>query len=158
MGYGIYQHLLQQPHCMGTLYWQLDDCWPVASWSSIDYYGNWKALHYRARDLFSDNVDLKQYAEYYKTYPRNLHLKKASYDLSQNNDRKGHLTVTVKANTYMRDVMLQTKPHVDGHFDYNFFDLGKGATLTATFIPRDPNADLSGVKVTLKCLNDIYHK
>ena len=158
MGYGIYQHLLQQPHCMGTLYWQLDDCWPVASWSSIDYYGNWKALHYRARDLFRDDVDLNQYAEYYKTYPRKLHLKKANYDLSQNNDRKGHLTVTVKANNYLRDVMLQTVPHVDGHFDYNYFDLGKGATLTATFIPRNPDEDLSGVKVTLKCLNDIYHQ
>ena len=115
-------------------------------------------MHYRARDLFSNDVDLEQYAEYYKTYPRKLHLKKANYDLSYNTDRKGHFTVTVKANNYLRDVMLQTEPHIDGHFNYNFFDLGKGATLTATFIPRDPNADLSGVKVTLKCLNDIYHK
>jgi len=37
----------------GTLYWQLDDCWPVASWSGIDYYGRWKALHYFARQFFS---------------------------------------------------------------------------------------------------------
>ncbi|OYV85933.1 MAG: hypothetical protein B7Z63_04750, partial [Ignavibacteriae bacterium 37-53-5] len=39
-------HRRSMPFCMGTMYWQIDDCWPVASWSSIDYYGNWKALHY----------------------------------------------------------------------------------------------------------------
>ena len=37
----------------GSLYWQLDDCWPVASWSGIDYYGHWKALHYAARRFFA---------------------------------------------------------------------------------------------------------
>jgi len=42
----IEAHRRNMPFCMGTLFWQIDDCWPVASWSSIDYYGNWKALHY----------------------------------------------------------------------------------------------------------------
>lgn len=48
------EHLRRlRPRCMGALYWQIDDCWPVASWSSIDYYGRWKALHYFARRFFS---------------------------------------------------------------------------------------------------------
>jgi beta-mannosidase len=41
------------PRGMGTLYWQINDCWPVASWSSIDYPGRWKALHYMARRFFA---------------------------------------------------------------------------------------------------------
>lgn len=41
------------PRGMGTLYWQLNDCWPVASWSSLDYYGRWKALHYMARHFYA---------------------------------------------------------------------------------------------------------
>ena len=39
--------------CMGSLYWQIHDCWPVASWSSIDYFGRYKALHYAAKKFYS---------------------------------------------------------------------------------------------------------
>ena len=52
MRIGMEAHRRSQPYCMGTLYWQLNDCWPVASWSSRDYYGNWKALHYIDHDVF----------------------------------------------------------------------------------------------------------
>ncbi|HWF87686.1 MAG TPA: glycoside hydrolase family 2 protein [Pyrinomonadaceae bacterium] len=49
------EHLRRiMPHNMGSLYWQIDDCWPVASWSSIDYAGRWKALQYYARRFYND--------------------------------------------------------------------------------------------------------
>lgn len=41
-----------KPHCMGTLYWQLNDTWPVCSWSSLDHGGGWKLLHHLARQFF----------------------------------------------------------------------------------------------------------
>ena len=51
--YGV-EHWRRNMHRVsGTLYWQLNDCWPVASWSSLDYFGRWKALHYAARRFYA---------------------------------------------------------------------------------------------------------
>jgi beta-mannosidase len=60
----IEAHRLAKPYCMGSLYWQFNDCWPVTSWSTVDYYGNWKASQYQVKEsfesiafLFSDNTE-----------------------------------------------------------------------------------------------------
>ena len=51
--YGV-EHWRRYPdRVAGILYWQLNDCWPVASWSSLDYFGRWKALHYAARRFYA---------------------------------------------------------------------------------------------------------
>ncbi len=51
--YGV-EHWRRHPdRVAGILYWQLNDCWPVASWSSLDYFGRWKALHYAARRFYA---------------------------------------------------------------------------------------------------------
>ena len=52
----IEAHRIAKPYNMGSLVWQLNDCWPVASWSSIDYYGRWKALHYYIKRAYEDNL------------------------------------------------------------------------------------------------------
>jgi len=66
-----------RPETMGSIFWQLNDCWPVASWSSIDYYGRWKALQYYARRFYApvlvsphvENGGLKVYVVSDKTEP-----------------------------------------------------------------------------------------
>jgi beta-mannosidase len=54
MRIGIEAHRRAKPYNMGTLYWQLNDCWPGISWSSIDHFGNWKALHYELKEAFEN--------------------------------------------------------------------------------------------------------
>ncbi len=51
--YALEHWRLNRPRCMGAIYWQLNDCWPVASWASIDYYGRWKTLHYMSKRFFA---------------------------------------------------------------------------------------------------------
>ena len=53
MRHGIEAHRRNRSYCMGSLFWQLNDNWPVVSWSAIDYYGNWKALMYQSKRAFA---------------------------------------------------------------------------------------------------------
>jgi len=53
MRYGVEHWRRHRGRCMGAIYWQLNDIWPVASWASIDYFGRWKALHYYAKRFFA---------------------------------------------------------------------------------------------------------
>lgn len=53
MKYGVDHWRRHRGRCMGTLYWQINDNWPVASWASIDYFGRWKALHYMAKKFYA---------------------------------------------------------------------------------------------------------
>lgn len=52
----IEAHRRAMPYCMGTLFWQINDCWPAASWSSIDYYGKWKGLHYMSKHAYEEVI------------------------------------------------------------------------------------------------------
>jgi beta-mannosidase len=56
-------HRSDAPRCMGTIYWQLNDCWPAPTWSSIDYFGAWKALHYAVQDDYRSIAVLEKHLE-----------------------------------------------------------------------------------------------
>ena len=79
-----------RPETMGSIFWQLNDCWPVASWSSIDYYGRWKALQYYARRFYApvlvsphvEDGSLKVYivSDKVKSEPATLRVRLMSFD------------------------------------------------------------------------------
>ncbi|MCZ0703091.1 beta-mannosidase [Natronobacillus azotifigens] len=56
MKIAIESHRRHKPYCMGTLYWQMNDCWPVASWASMDYFGRWKAAQYFVKRSYQDTI------------------------------------------------------------------------------------------------------
>jgi beta-mannosidase len=53
-------HRADAPRCMGTIFWQLNDCWPAPTWSSLDDHNNWKALHYEVQDDYRSIAVLEQ--------------------------------------------------------------------------------------------------
>ena len=57
---GVEHWRRNMPRCMGALYWQLNDCWPASSWSSLEFTGRWKALHYIARRFFAPSLALAE--------------------------------------------------------------------------------------------------
>jgi len=80
----IAAHRVDSPRCGGTLYWQFNDCWPAPSWSSIDYFGNWKALNYAVQKEY-ENITVVQkfndseHSDFYivsdNVQPKNVHVK-----------------------------------------------------------------------------------
>jgi len=83
-------HRRTMPYCMGTLYWQFNDCWPVASWSSTDYYYRWKALHYFVKKAYekiiispfvkNDTIDIYVISDDTTNQTAKLHLEVHTFD------------------------------------------------------------------------------
>lgn len=104
---GIEGHRINMPVTMGSLYWQLNDVWPVASWSSIDYYGNWKALQYFTRKAFAPicavpdtkTEDLLIYTVSDKFEDKQAQLKLRILDFNGKELWSNSSDVTIKANT-----------------------------------------------------------
>ena len=79
----IEAHRRAKPNCMGTLYWQFNDCWPVTSWSSIDYYGHWKAFQYQVKRSYENVLhSVNEEGDFYKIYIVNDNLENFTDELT----------------------------------------------------------------------------
>lgn len=107
--FAIEAHRRKMPYCMGSLYWQIDDCWPVASWSSIDYFGRWKALHYFARKAYrpviltalyqGDTLRVHAVSDRLEEVRATLSLRVVSFDGKRSREVKMPVTVPGNAST-----------------------------------------------------------
>lgn len=99
MQYGVEHWRRHRGRCMGSLVWQLNDCWPVTSWASIDYYGRWKALHYYEKRFFAP-VLISCEEEGIQTQETNVNAEpfplKMSARLNVSNERREEFQGTVR--------------------------------------------------------------
>ena len=129
----------QRGYCMGSTYWQFNDCWPVASWASIDYFGRWKALHYAAKRFYApvamgmflegDTLTVNVANETRKAFRGELRLFKCRGDLTVLEAWRREVSVEALSSL---DVLRQKTAADDPYDTYFYADLydGEGRFLT----------------------------
>jgi beta-mannosidase len=129
------EHLRRQrPRTMGSLYWQLNDCWPVASWASIDYYGRWKALHYYARRFYDDvlispflhddKVDVYVVSDKLQPLSGTIHMRLLDYSGNSLLDETKDVQVPAQSNAiYFTVEKASLAEKADLHRSFLVFDL-----------------------------------
>jgi beta-mannosidase len=165
-----------RPRNMGSLYWQVDDCWPVASWSSIDYYGRWKALQYYARKFYNDllisphaedgNLNFYIVSDRMKATNAQVNVQLLDFDgrVLMNTSRavalpplqsKSYLSIPISALLEGRDkknIMLSCALVADGKTvsdNEYFFEPYKNLSLSTPQISTDVVSAQRGFKITL---------
>lgn len=136
----IATHRSKSPVNMGTLLWQLNDCWPVTSWSITDYSRQPKASWYAVKEAYRDDaLPVKDTA-----YPKDIVLKKPQFVIFTSAK-----SVSITSNTAVKYLYLSTKDE-EVRFSDNYFDLKQGETKT---ISTNKNINLTDLKI--KSLYDI---
>ena len=128
---------------MGTLLWQLNDCWPVSSWSVTDYSRQSKAAWYAVKEAYRDDVlPVKDVA-----YPKDLKLQRPQFAIFTSGN-----SVSITSNVAVKYLYLFVKDK-DLHFSDNYFDLKSGETKTIS-----TNRIITLADLKIKSLYDVLVK
>lgn len=158
----IESHRLAKPRCMGTLYWQLNDCWPVVSWSSIDFYGKWKAVQYTVRDAYKpillsaqikDNrIDINAVSDYLQSCDGVL--KVMLYNLKGDILKNWEKAISIKPNVSEQILSLSnefSKTDSASNFVYAEFKSKEGALFNAfSYSCKTGNLSLVNPEISVK--------
>jgi beta-mannosidase len=136
------EHLRSEmPRTMGSIYWQLNDCWPVASWSSIDYFGRWKALQYYARrfyapvlaaPVFSDGrITVHVVSNRLASFPAQLRLRLMSMQGAVLKQKSLSITVAALASTAAMDMSVADVVGFDPANTFAVVELDEGKAQVA---------------------------
>ena len=124
--YAVEHWRRNMPRSMGALFWQINDCWPVASWASIDYFGRWKALHYFAKrffapllvtgveDLERGTVDLYVTSDLGESQPAQLTWSLTDVDGKTIDSGTRELTVAVRQSQHVETLELAEQVKANG--------------------------------------------
>ena len=140
-------HRSKSPANMGTLLWQLNDCWPVTSWSITDYSRQPKAAWYAVKEAYKDDVLPVRDS----VYPKNLKLKKPDFVIMLAGNK-----IKIRANTFAKYVQLYFE-EADVVFSDNYFDLSPGVTKTITYKNAESRKKILS-KLKLRSLFDMLSK
>jgi beta-mannosidase len=163
----IEAHRRAKPYCMGTLYWQLNDCWPVTSWSSIDFYGNWKAFQYQVKRSYENVlISVQEESDSYKIYVVNDNLEAFSGNLEiQNIDFRGNLLlkkslkIEVKPNSSEVYFTLSKKDISEINLKKALlkieFNSDRKSTSTEFYLVKPKDLELEKPNITIKKLDDL---
>jgi len=151
------EHLRRQrPRTMGSLYWQLNDCWPVASWASIDYYGRWKALHYYARRFYDDvlvspflhddKVDVYVVSDKLQLLSGTIHMRLLDFSGNALLDQRKDIQIPAQSSeVYLTFDKADLAAKADPHRSFLVFDLevaGKKVSRNLVFFDVTHNLEL----------------
>ena len=155
---GIEAHRMNKPTCMGTLYWQLNDCWPVVSWSSVDYHGRWKAMHYYVAEDFKtvlitgnisgDSLNIAIVSDDLKALPVDLFVNHLTLDGKEIESQK--IEVLIPANSVKKlylPIQITREQTADRLVHFQVIKSGK-LIAERTVLPTTPKAmNLANFKI-----------